>query len=179
MSRAKPFWIFLLLIFTGCTSQKHSNLPELKPVKSVDLARYAGTWYEIASFPQSFQKGCVHTRATYSLREDGKIKVLNECRDKTPDGKLRSAEGKAWVVDPASNAKLKVQFFWPFSGDYWIIDLGPNYEYAVIGHPRRNYLWILSRTPQLDQGVYQGILERLKIEHHYDLRPLTRTLQPQ
>jgi apolipoprotein D and lipocalin family protein len=167
-----------VIFSSACTTGKYGTLPELKTVSHVDVNRYLGTWYEIASFPQRFQKNCVYTRATYSLREDGKIKVANQCRDKTPDGKLREAQGKAWVVDPHTNAKLKVQFFWPFSGDYWIIDLGPDYEYAVIGHPERTYLWILSRTPQMDEKTYQAILDRLVSQHHYTLEPLKKTQQP-
>jgi len=88
----------------------------------------------------------VGSKATYTLRDDGNISVLNECYDETFDGKIRSAKGKAWVVDKETNARLKVSFFWPFAGDYWIVDLAKNYEYAAIGHPTRKYLWILSRT---------------------------------
>ena len=151
--------------------------PPLQTVPHVDLNRYLGTWYEIASFPQWFQKGCVATSATYTLRKDGDVDVLNQCRDKALDGKPRKANGKAWVVDPKSNAKLKVRFFWPFSGDYWIIDLGPAYEYAVVGHPKRNYLWILSRSRKMDSAVYDEILERLN-KQHYDVTMLNKTLQP-
>ncbi len=154
-----------------------ADLPPLRTVPKVELDRYMGVWYEIASFPQRFQKGCVGSMATYSLRGGGKVTVFNQCRDKTLEGKLKSAKGTAWVVDKASNAKLKVRFFWPFSGDYWIIDLGANYEYAVVGHPKRTYLWILSRTRQMDPGVYEGILQRLK-EQKYDVSRLKKTLQP-
>ncbi len=153
------------------------NLPPLRTVPKVELERYMGKWYEIASFPQWFQKGCTASTATYSLRNDGKVNVLNECRDKTLDGKMRQAKGKAWVVDKQTNSKLKVSFFWPFSGDYWIIDLAPGYEYAVIGHPKRTYLWILSRKPHMDTGTYEAILQRLKAQN-YDLGPLKKTLQP-
>jgi apolipoprotein D and lipocalin family protein len=154
-----------------------NDLPELKTVAHVDLRQYLGTWYEIASFPQRFQKGCVASKAIYSLRDDGDIRVINECSNETLDGKLRSNEGKAWVTDKESNSKLRVQFFWPFSGAYWIIDLGKNYEYAVVGHPDRDYLWILSRKTSLRPEVYEGILQRLR-EQHYDLGPLRKTLQP-
>lgn len=151
--------------------------PPLQTVSHVDVNRYMGKWYEIASFPQWFQKNCTAVSATYTLRKDGDVDVLNECRDKTLDGKLRSAKGKAWIVDRESNARLKVRFFWPFSGDYWIIDLGAEYQYAVVGHPKRNYLWILSRSRQMDPAVYDQILERLK-QHHYDVNRLNKTLQP-
>jgi apolipoprotein D and lipocalin family protein len=151
--------------------------PPLQTVSYVDLNRYMGTWYEIASFPQWFQKGCVASTATYTLRNDGDVDVLNQCREKALDGKPKDAKGKAWVVDPKSNAKLKVRFFWPFSGDYWIIDLSPDYQYAVVGHPKRNYLWILSRSRRLDPAIYDGIIERLK-NQHYDVNRLNKTLQP-
>ena len=153
------------------------RLPPLPTVPKVELERYMGTWYEIASFPQRFQKGCAASMATYSLRKDGKVDVLNQCRDKTLDGKLRNAKGKAWIVDKRTNAKLKVSFFWPFSGDYWIIDLGPDYEYAVVGHPKRTYLWILSRKQQMAPATYDAILLRLKAQH-YDVSRLKKTLQP-
>jgi apolipoprotein D and lipocalin family protein len=153
------------------------KLPPLETVPHVDLDRYMGKWYEIASFPQWFQKGCVATTATYTLRKDGDVDVLNQCREKTLDGKEKRAKGKAWVVDEKSNAKLKVRFFWPFSGDYWIIDLGDDYQYAVVGHPKRKYLWILSRTPQMDQQAYDTILAKLG-DLQYDLTPLQKTLQP-
>jgi apolipoprotein D and lipocalin family protein len=152
-------------------------LPPLETVSKVELDRYMGTWHEIASFPQRFQKGCVASMATYSLRKDGKVDVLNQCRDKTLDGKIRNAKGKAKVVDKKTNAKLKVSFFWPFSGDYWIIDLGSHYDYAVVGHPKRTYLWILCRNRQMDPDAYEAILQRLKVQH-YDVSRLNKTLQP-
>jgi apolipoprotein D and lipocalin family protein len=139
----------------------------LQVVPQVDVKRYLGSWYEIARYPNRFQKGCVDSRADYRLRPDGDIRVLNTCRKDNPEGPVKSAEGRAWIVDKNTNAKLKVRFFWPFSGDYWIIDLGENYEYAVVGEPKRKYLWILSRRPAMDPESYQEILERLK-EKGYD-----------
>lgn len=154
--------------------QTKDTLPPLQVVPYVDLSRYAGRWYEIARFPHTFQAGCAGSRATYGLRDDGKLSVLNECREESDTGRLRSAKGKAWVVDTNTNAKLKVSFFWPFSGDYWIVELGRDYEYAVIGHPDRTYLWILSRTKDMDERVYEGILARLK-KQHYEISKLVRT----
>jgi apolipoprotein D and lipocalin family protein len=150
--------------------------PPLQVVPYVDLNRYIGVWYEIARYPNSFQKDCVGSKATYELRADGKISVLNECYDKSFEAKLRSAKGKAWVVDKGTNAKLKVSFFWFFAGDYWIIDLGKDYEYAVVGHPKRKYLWILSRTKTIDEQVYKNILSRLQ-NKQYDTSKLMKTLQ--
>jgi len=151
-------------------------MPPLETVPFVDLSRYTGIWYEIARYPNSFQEGCVGSRATYSLTNDGRISVLNECYDRSFDGGIRSAHGSARVIDKSSNAKLKVSFFWPFSGDYWIIDLGRDYEYAVIGNPKRKYLWILSRTKILEGNKYDEILERLK-EKQYDTTKLIPTPQ--
>ncbi len=133
--------------------------------------------FHIAGFPQRFQRGCVASMATYVPPPDGDVDVLNGCRDRTLDGKPRKAKGKAWVVDRTSNAKLKVRFFRPFSGDSWIIDLDPGHQYAVAGHPKRNFLWVLSLTRRMDPGVYNGILERLK-RQHYDVSGLNTILRP-
>jgi apolipoprotein D and lipocalin family protein len=143
----------------------------------VDLHRYAGVWYEVARYPHRFQEGCYGSRATYTLRDDGRVGVLNECRQGGPDGPLRTADGVAKVVDPVTNAKLKVSFFWPFYGDYWVIDLGRDYEYAVVGHPSRQYLWILSRTPDLPAETYEAILARLR-SVGYDTQRLIRADSP-
>lgn len=148
--------------------------PELETVPSVDLDRYLGTWYEIARYPAWFQRNCTAVTAEYSLRDDGKIKVINSCRKKTIDGKLKQANGRAKIVDQASNAKLKVSFFGPFWGDYWIIDLDPEYTWAVVGMPSRKYLWILSRSPMMDEEVFQGIVSRLP-EKGYDVTKLLMT----
>ena len=155
-----------------------SPLPPLEVVNDVDLDRYAGQWYEIASFPQRFQRGCVASEARYTPRDDGRIRVENACRDGSFDAEWRRAEGVAWVTDPSkSNAKLKVQFFWPFRGDYWIIELDPDYRYAVVGHPSRDYLWILSRSPAMDPQVYEELLVRIAA-HGFDPGRLNRTPQP-
>ena len=149
----------------------------LETVDSVDLERYLGRWYEIASYPAWFQKGCTATTADYSRREDGLIAVVNSCRKNALDGTPKQSTGRARVVDPGTNAKLKVSFFRPFWGDYWIIDLDPDYQWAVVGVPNRRYLWILSRTPQMDEAVYEAIVARLAAKG-YDPARLMRTLQP-
>lgn len=149
------------------------NRKTLETVQYVDIEKYMGKWYEIASFPQSFQKGCSCTTADYELMENGKVVVVNSCN--TPE-KRKVSTGKAWVTDKETNAKLKVQFFWPFSGKYWIIDLAEDYSYAVVGHPNRDYLWILSRTPKMDKQTYDGILERVTAKG-FDTSKLTVTDQ--
>jgi apolipoprotein D and lipocalin family protein len=148
----------------------------LQVVPSLDLARYAGRWYEIARLPNFFQRKCAgDTTATYTLRSDGKITVVNACR--TRDGGVTTATGTARLADKEGpNSKLKVSFFWPFSGDYWIIDLDPEYRWAVIGEPRRKYFWVLSRDPQMDEGTLSPILERARAQG-YDLAALTKTPQ--
>lgn len=132
----------------------------LAVVESVDIERYAGKWYEIARYPNTFERNCVGVTAEYSLRDDGKISVLNTCYEETLDGAMRTIEGSARTVD-ATNAKLKVSFFGPFEGDYWILDLDEDYTYAVVGAPNRRFLWILSRTPELDEDLLDEIREWL------------------
>ncbi|BDG05621.1 lipocalin family protein [Anaeromyxobacter oryzae] len=165
------------LLATGCATSTTDrlHLPPLQTVPHVDLGRYLGTWYEIASFPQSFQRGCTATTATYTLREDGDIDVVNRCRQGSPDGPEKVARGRARVVDRATNAKLEVSFFRPFWGDYWIVELGDDYGHAVVGHPGRDYLWILSRTPSMSPELYRSILGRLSAQG-YETARLVRTV---
>jgi apolipoprotein D and lipocalin family protein len=165
--------------FSACVTAQstESTLPPVQAVKSLDLNRYLGKWYEIASIPQYFQKDCVAVTATYSLKADGNVDVLNECRKLTLDGAHTSANAKAWIPNANEPAKLKVQFFWPFTADYWVIDLAEDYSYAVVSEPTRKYLWILSRTPHISEELFQHIMGRLK-ENGYDLNQINRTLQP-
>jgi len=164
----------LLLLLTGCAA-RHPHLPT---VERVDLDRYLGTWYEIARYPAPFQEGCVATSATYSPREGGGITVLNRCLVESFEGELREAEGRAKVVDPETNARLKVTFFWPFWGDYWVLGLGPEYEWALVGEPARRYLWILSRTPGMEAEIFDEIVGRLPALG-YDAERLLITPQPE
>jgi apolipoprotein D and lipocalin family protein len=143
----------------------------------VDLELYAGTWYEIARYPNSFERGCVGTTAEYTPLPNGRIQVVNRCLESDLDGPGRTIEGTARVADPETNAKLKVTFFWPFEGDYWILELGEDYDYAVVGEPSRSFLWILSRTPTMDEALYQDILSRLP-ELSYDPDRLMLVPQP-
>lgn len=148
----------------------------LQTVPQVDLEKYAGKWYEIASFPQRFQKGCTGTTAEYTSTDKGYVIVENRCYKDSLNGKQSYIKGKAFVAENSGNAKLKVQFFWPFKGKYWIIDLAEDYSYAVVGHPNRKYLWILSRTPIMDDITYQQILSRLK-EKGFDISKIKTTKQ--
>ena len=117
------------------------------------------------------------TTATYSLMDNGQIRVINRCRLDTLDGKAKEAKGRARVVDATTNARLEVSFFRPFWGDYWIIDLDPDYGWVVIGEPRRQYLWILSREPTLEDAIDQRIRAALPALG-YDAEALLETLQP-
>jgi apolipoprotein D and lipocalin family protein len=146
-----------------------------RTVDSVDLARYAGLWYEIARYPNRYQRQCVgDVTTTYSLLAKSKLKLVNSCRK--IDGALERTEATARVVDKRTNAKLKVSFFWPIPGDYWILDLGSEYEYAVVGEPSRRYLWVLSRTPQMAETKYHEIVTRLEARG-FDTAKLVRTRQ--
>lgn len=160
-------FILVLLLGTGLGfTQDKNNSEEVQTVSHVDLTKYSGKWYEIAKIPNSFQKHCKsRTTAFYKLREDGNIDVINSCYDE--EGELDKAEGLAKVVDTVSNAKLEVSFvsilgihlFW---GDYWIIGLDKDYQYAVVGTPNRKYGWILSRIPKLSENTLKEIFEILK-----------------
>jgi apolipoprotein D and lipocalin family protein len=148
---------------------------ELQTVTKIDLSRYVGRWYEIARYPNRFQKKCTgDTSATYSLLPEGDVQVVNAC--KKQDGSLDEAKGKAKIVDKQSNAKLKVSFFWPFYGAYWIIGLDPEYRWAVVGHPDRKYLWILSRSPQMKDSDYDEALRVIRAKG-YDESRLLKTPQ--
>jgi len=163
---------FTLSAVTAAGSRKD----ELEVVPSVDLSRYVGQWYEIARLPNRFQKKCADSvTANYTLRSDQSIQVVNRCRKAS--GEFTTATGKAKIVDKKTNAKLKVTFFWPFYGKYWILDLGPNYEYAVVGEPGRDYLWILSRTPQINEALYQQLLAKMQARG-FDTTRMIRTSQP-
>jgi apolipoprotein D and lipocalin family protein len=170
---------FIVAIGSACSSNSSPNdLPDVQAVPHIELERYAGRWYEIASRPNRFQAGCTGTTATYTLNSDGTIKVENRCFEDGLDGDIMEATGTARVVDARSPAKLEVSFFWPFWGDYWVIDLDPNYEFAVVGQPSRRYLWILSRTPQMDDATYQGIVSRLE-QSQYPVNDLNKTVHAQ
>jgi apolipoprotein D and lipocalin family protein len=147
----------LSLFFVGC-STKH---PHLETVKSVDIQKYKGTWYEIARFEHFFEKGCKNVTATYELKNDGDIKVINRCT-MIEDEKKKEATGVAYAVD-STNSKLKVSFFRPFYGDYYILDLADDYSYALVGAPSRELLWILSRTKTIDEATKEKILAKLPL----------------
>lgn len=164
------FACIFLFIFTGTCGQP----PPI--VAHVDLARYAGMWFDIASYPASFQTGCHCTTAEYEI-VPGKnyLRVVNRCiRFNGEKWKMRKVSGKAWVVEGSGNAWLKVQFFWPFKGDYLVIGLADDYSWAVVGHPRRKYLWILSRESYMPTDTYNSILKLIRTKG-YDPARLKKT----
>jgi apolipoprotein D and lipocalin family protein len=152
----------ILGILAGCAPQpvsRNLNIP-LNTVKVVDLQKYLGQWYEIYRLPNWFEDlDCNTVTAQYSMREDGDIKVLNTCHK---EGKIKEAIGVAQVVDKTNSSKLKVSFFRPFYGDYWIIDLAADYSWALIGEESGKYFWILARQPQLNPNLENELLERAK-----------------
>ena len=164
------FIFLLVMIITSLNAQ------ELQTVPNVDLNKYAGKWYEIASYPQIFQKGCHCSTAEYTLSEKGYVIVENRCNKGSVNGKQSYIKGKAFVEKNSGNAKLKVQFFWPLKAKYWIIDLADDYSYAVVSHPSKKYLWILCRESKMDDTVYQEIISRLKLKG-FDLSKLQKTEQ--
>lgn len=154
----------------------------VKTIASLDVSRYLGTWYEIAKFPNWFQKKCTsNTKALYTAKADGNLRVLNSC--KTATGETSEAEGLARQIGAKDSPKLEVRFapewlsFLPLVwGDYWVIDLDSQYQVAAVSDPRREYLWVLSRTPQLDPKVYGDLLQRLK-QQQFDIQKLELTTQ--
>lgn len=165
------------LVWIGVFLMVRSSLAQvpLQSVPKVELSRYAGRWYEIARYPNRFERACDrNVTATYALRSDGKISVVNACT--TREGKEKQAKGWAKVADPKTGSRLKVTFFWPFFGNYWILDLSPDYEYAVVGEPSRKYLWILSRSAKMDDRLYAEITGGLAAMG-YDAGKLERVKQ--
>lgn len=163
--------IVVLLLLTADTVMAQRPL-----IKDLDRERYLGTWYEIARFPHSFEKGLVGVTATYSMRSDGKIKVENAGFMNSLDGERKVALGKAKLAGKPTDGHLKVSFFLFFYADYFIMDLDPEYRWALIGSKSDKYLWILSRTPQLDDQTYNMILNKAR-GLGYDLKLLYKVPQ--
>jgi apolipoprotein D and lipocalin family protein len=173
----------LLLIFIGASQVSAQQADQsVKTIATLDVPRYLGTWYEIAKFPNWFQKKCVgNTKAVYTAKSDGNLRVLNSC--KTASGETSEAEGAARQIGAKDSPRLEVRFapewlsFLPLVwGDYWVIDLDPQYQVAAVSDPKREYLWVLSRTPQLDSKVYEDLLQRLR-QQQFDVRKLELTSQ--
>lgn len=170
--------VILTIVAVSCTGTKNQEtMIDKTVVKELDLQKYLGTWYELARYNHKFERGLVGVTANYSLREDGKIKVLNSGYKKSLEGKFSQATGKAFVPDlELEPSKLKVSFFWNFYGDYYVMELDEDYQWAIIGSSSDNFLWILSRTPQLEPDLYNKLLEKIK-SRGYDISQLIEVEQ--
>jgi apolipoprotein D and lipocalin family protein len=164
-------FLIAMLMMSSAQSQKSPSV-----VSTVDLNRYKGLWYEIARLPNFFERKLKCTSATYTLREDGRITVLNKGNYLSDPKKSTSSKGVAWIPDKKYPAKLKVQFFWPFTGDYWIMDLDKEYRYVLVGDPSAKYLWILAREKKMDEQTYQMLLKKA-IDNGYDVKSIIRVEQ--
>lgn len=166
-------------VLGGCAAvfSKHAvgNAAVPQPAKPVVLSSYLGRWYEIGRYEQGFQKDCDGVTADYALRDDGKVSVINTCRK--PDGKIKQAKGKAKVVDTATGAKLKVSFFGPFYGDYWVLDHADDYSWSIVGEGSGRYLWLLSREANPGRAKVDMLIARAKALG-YDTAMLRMTRQP-
>ncbi len=153
-----------MMLLGGCAGKAgpvgNTSVPQ--PAKAVDLNRYLGRWYEMARYEAPFQKGCEAVTADYALRADGQITVLNSCRQGSPDGKAKSASGRAKIVPGSDNAKLRVSFFGPFYGDYWILDHDDSYRWSIVGEPSGRYLWMLTREAEPSADTRALIEARVK-----------------
>ncbi len=173
----KRISIQLFVIFLVISSCKGQNMKIDKTVvKELDIDRYLGKWYEIARYDHRFERGLVGVTAEYSFRDDGKIKVINSGYKGSLNGEQSQAIGKAKIPDPEFPSKLKVSFFWNFYADYFILDIDDEYQWAVIGSRSDKYLWILSRSPQMEAGLYQGILQKIT-DRGYDVTNLIKVEQ--
>jgi len=175
MNPVKPVLCILIgsvMISTAKAGESTRNIP---PVQEFDLNRYLGTWYEIVRMPHRFEKDLIKVTADYSLRPDGKIKVLNRGY-KPSKGRWSEAKGKAWVPDPRIPARLKVSFFWPFSAEYKIIRLDADYRWALVTSGSTDYLWLLSRTPKMEPAAVDSLV-RFAEEKGFDVDRLIRVEQ--
>lgn len=153
----------ILAVLSACAAIQKGpvgNTAVPAPAKAVEIERYLGTWYELARYEQSFQKDCEAVTAEYTLSAPGEIKVVNSCHKGSVNGTLSIATGKAKIVAGSNNAKLKVSFFGPFYGDYWVMDHAGDYSWAIIGEPSGRYLWLLSRDAKPGDAAVQGLISR-------------------
>lgn len=152
-----------LFLYSRATRPPVINPKVPEPARPVDLARYLGKWFELARHENRFQKGLDAVTAEYALEDDGKIRIVNSGAQGGPKGERSVAEGRAIVADEATNAKLKVSFFGPlYTGDYWVLDHGDDYEWSIVGEPSGRYLWLLSRDPKPAPAIAEALLKRVE-----------------
>lgn len=173
----RNYILLFILLATGTFScQSQTNMIDKTVVTELDIDKYLGKWYELARYDHRFERNLVGVSATYSMREDGKIKVLNAGYKDSLDGVFSEAIGKAKIPNMKEPAKLKVSFFWIFYGDYFVMELDEDYQWALIGSSSDDYLWILSRTPHMDETLYEGLLTKLT-KRGYDVSKLIKVPQ--
>jgi len=172
----KKLVLILAISFISIMGKGQMSMIDKTVVKELDINKYLGKWHEISRYDHRFERGLVGVTATYSLHEDGKINVLNAGYKGSINGQRSEAVGKAKIPNPDLPSKLKVSFFWFFYGDYFVLELDEKYQWAVIGSSSDKYLWILSRTSQMNENLYNELLARLT-KRGYDVGKLIRVEQ--
>lgn len=172
----KQLNILIVSLALLCSCKGQEPVIDNSVVKDLNIDRYLGKWYEIARFDHRFERGLVGVTAHYSMREDGKIKVVNSGYKGSLDGEKSEAIGKAKIPNSRIPSKLKVSFFWIFYGDYFVLELDENYQWAIVGSKTDKYLWILSRNPQMDDQLYSKLLNKLQARG-YDISKLIKVVQ--
>src|SRR5574344_576434 len=152
----------MVILYSSLGCRESSYVIDKTNIKEVDLKKFMGKWYEIARFDHNFERNMVATTAEYTLLDDGMVKVVNSGYEKSKAGKYKISEGKVKCPDLSAPGKLEVSFFLNFYADYWILELDPDYTYALIGSKKNNYLWILSRTPQMEKTKLDNLLSKAK-----------------
>ena len=175
MARIIRFAILLTLLSVSLFAETKKK--EIEAVADLDISRCTGTWYEIARLRHWFERNVVAAAATCELLPNGKMRIIGQGQKNTFDGKRVKAKGIAWRSDKNSTAKWRVRFFWPFYGSYWIIKLDPDYRYAIVAHPKRKYLWVLSRVPTMDEPLFSSLIKFVE-EQGFDLSRLEKVPQP-
>ena len=183
LTNRKNLLIAAAAVAAGTAATYWLRRPKAKPhdplptAPLVDLNQYMGEWFEVARLPVSYEENCVGTKAVYTMQPDGSVRIINTCHKGGLDGPLKIAKGRATVADRQSKSKLKVSFFWPFTGDYYILEVGNGYEYALVGDPSREHLWVLSRTPQMELQLLHNLVGKAQ-RLGFDTGRLIYTVQP-
>lgn len=174
MAKIINAFLIIIVLLISCKSQ--DSMIDKTVVKDLNIDKYLGKWYEIARFDHRFERGLVGVTATYSYRKDGKIKVINRGYKNNLDGELSEAIGKAKIPNVNEPSKFKVSFFLFFYGDYYVLDLDKDYQWAIVGSSSDKYLWILSRTPQIEESLYSSLLDKMK-KRGYDISKFIKVVQ--
>jgi apolipoprotein D and lipocalin family protein len=176
MKRALLFLFAGLILAAAIWRALFWEVDAMKTVAQVDLSRFMGDWYVVGNIPTFVERGAVNAVETYRMREDGRIDIAFTFRKGAPDGKRKRYRSTGFVINDKTGAEWRVQFFWPVKFPYFILELDPDYHYTVVGVPSRKYVWIMSRTPRLDEAVYRDLLNRLE-GHGYDINKIQKVPQ--